>query len=88
MAAPAPALEIFHPLFPPGEKPSLKGYERLVHTKQTEIDLVMTENAQLRLAMDRLERELTTLAEALQERTGRCGRCRSVLMIAIMKYDN
>ena len=68
MAAPAPALEIFHPLFPPGEKPSLKGYERLVHTKQTEIDLVMTENAQLRLAMDRLERELTTLAEALQEK--------------------
>jgi len=55
-------------LFPPGEKPSLKGYERLVHTKQTEIDLVMTENAQLRLAMDRLERELTTLAEALQEK--------------------
>ena len=68
VAAPAPALEIFHPLFPPGEKPSLKGYERLVHTKQTEIDLVMTENAQLRLAMDRLERELTTLAEALQEK--------------------
>ena len=28
----------------------------------------MTENAQLRLAMDRLERELTTLAEALQEK--------------------
>ena len=46
VAAPAPALEIFHPLFPPGEKPSLKGYERLVHTKQTEIDLEhATENA-------------------------------------------
>ena len=40
----------------------------MVNTKQTEIDLVMTENAQLRLAMDRLERELTTLAEALQEK--------------------
>jgi len=67
VAAPATALvDTGGMLFPPGEKPSLLGYERLVRTKQTEIDLVMTENEQLRLAMDRLERELGTLAEALQ----------------------
>ena len=50
-APPAPPGE--KPLFPPGEKPSLAGFERLVRAKQSEIDMLVTMNEQLRLSLSR-----------------------------------
>ena len=46
-------------------KVSLASCERLILTKQHEIDMLSNQNEQLRLSLDKLERELGDLANAL-----------------------